>query len=230
MKCWICEEEAISREHLLKKSDLKSAFGHISQKQPLYYSNDSFRNVPIGSLKSERFTSPPILCAFCNTTRTQAHDRDWEKFSITLRSKLNDLHSLESVRANSIFMADTRQHMLNIHLYFVKLFGCRVSVDRIPIDLAGFSNALLNKRAHPNVYIGLWKIQPRVGISEILADLSDNGDCVFASWMYEIEHLAVNIMFAVPGEKRSGLVKAWHPSFGAKRLFIHDSTNSTPQS
>ena len=221
MNCWICEAEAVSREHTIKKSDLKSVYGDVTQNQPLFYSNDNSRNIRVGSLKSQRFTSPAKICKYCNTTRTQPHDRAWEQFSSTMRLMLRKSALPNSVRANSIFQYDTRRMMINIHLYFIKLFGCHIATAEIPIELAEFSSSIMNSKAHPNVYLGFWRIEPRVGMSNIVTEITDNGDCAFATWFYEIENLAVNVMYALPGEKREGMVNAWHPRLATNKLIIH---------
>jgi hypothetical protein len=36
-ECWICGEDAITREHKTKKSNLNSVFGVPTQTQPLFY-------------------------------------------------------------------------------------------------------------------------------------------------------------------------------------------------
>ncbi len=51
MKCWICGEEAKTGEHLTKASDLKSQFGDVSQKKPLYMHTEGKVNVKINSIK-----------------------------------------------------------------------------------------------------------------------------------------------------------------------------------
>ena len=112
--------------------------------------------------------------------------------------------------------------MLNVHLYFVKLFGCHISEAKIPVDLTSFSSAILKGKAHQNVYLGFCRIEPRVGMTNIDALIEDNCVCAFATWFYEIENLAVNVMYALPGEKREGLKNAWHPRQGTNKLFISE--------
>ena len=221
MQCWICGAKAVSREHTIKKSDLKSVYGDVSQSQPLFYSNDKRKNLPVGSLKSHRFTSPAKICRYCNDTRTQPHDRAWEQFSSAMRLTLRKPSFPESVRANSIFQYDTHRMMLNIHLYFIKLFGCHIATEKIPIELAEFSYSIMNSKAHPNVYLGFWRIVHSVGMSNVEAQIAHNGDCAVATWRYEIGNLAVNVMYASPGEKREGLVNAWHPRLATNKLVIH---------
>lgn len=117
--------------------------------------------------------------------------------------------------------------MQNVHLYFIKLFGCHIKEAGIPIDLKTFANAILNEKAHPQVYLKFGRISSPVGTAMAgstdidTAQLPD-GSCAFASWFYEIGELAINIMFAIDGEERQGLVGAWHPKFGTNKLRFED--------
>ena len=79
MKCWICgAEEAATREHLAKASDLKALFGKPSQRVPLFFSASDRRvksirrNVRVGSLKSDTLKFTHRICLTCNSARQQS--------------------------------------------------------------------------------------------------------------------------------------------------------------
>ena len=118
--------------------------------------------------------------------------------------------------------------MLNVHLYFVKLFGCQIVEGAIPIEIEPFSRAILNGKAHDHVYIAFGPTPP--GGPEKMAGGSDvrvamlGGKCAFATWFYEVGNLSVNLIYALPGERRQGLVDAWHPRLGCKRIKMKDFT------
>jgi len=131
------------------------------------------------------------------------------------------------VRANKVFKYNTKQHMLCVHLFFVKLFGCHIDAFKIPIDIGPFSNAILNRKAHPRVYLNFgWDTftaeKPRVCVTDMHVEKSIDGQSIVASWIYLINGLGVNVMYATEGEERQGLVNAWHPRFGSNRLFFSD--------
>ena len=112
--------------------------------------------------------------------------------------------------------------MLNVHLYFVKLFGCRVEEDHVPIDIEPFSQAILQGKAHPKVHLAL--LPPitdfhAVGYSQ-MNGVEANGKTVFAVWMYETPGFVVRIMYAEPGHQREGLVDAWHPGENVKCIRV----------
>jgi len=71
----------------------------------------------------------------------------------------------------------------------------------------------------------LWIFLPGIegGTAVIhIAQKASDGLCAFATWFHNVGELSVNVMFAVEGEKRNGLVGAWHPKFGTNKLIIAD--------
>jgi hypothetical protein len=123
--CWICGlNEATSGEHKTKRSDLLAVLGSPTQEQPFFYNDLERRNKPVGGLNAKILKAPTRICTECNTTRTQPHDRAWECMSDRLRAR--QFRVGQWVRANSIFPHYTGREMTNVHLYFLKLFGCMI--------------------------------------------------------------------------------------------------------
>ena len=225
IKCWVCGDPANSGEHKTKRSDMKDVFGQPSQSAPLRYHDKTKKNIPIGSLRNKHLKSPSLICSNCNNARTQPYDIAWEKLSKALRSRDPIPAAAGRIRANRIFNYDTRKQMLNVHLYFVKLFGCHIVESKIPINISTFSNAILNNKAHPCVYLkfGYCNTGPfgrHVGMSDIETAQTVDGKCAFATWFYEVANLAVNVMYAEDSENRQGLINAWHPRLGTSKLNI----------
>ncbi len=227
-KCWICGEPGTSGEHKTKRSDLRSVFGEISQSKPLFYHDDKSINVPIKGLNSKRLKSSSVLCAKCNNERTQPHDKSWQQLSDGLRSIKGNLKPGRVVRTNRIFRYDTSKKMLNVHLCFLKLFGCHVVEAGVNIDVQSFSQAILNNKSHQNVYLKFgycpsFDSTSYTEMSDIhLDDYAHDGTCAFATWIYAIDGVVVNVMYSAPGEKRTGVVDSWHPKFGTNRLIVGD--------
>ena len=229
MKCWICVvEEAATREHLAKASDLKAVFGKPSQRDPIFFSASprsgmrERRNLRVGSLKSDTLKFAPSLCLTCNSTRTQPYDYAWEHCSRELRAAIPRLQVRGSFRANWLFPYNTRRAMRRVHLYFTKLFGCLVVEGGIPIDTAPLAWAIMNEHPSPYLYLAFGQLAmpvEMVGGSDFhTADV--DGNVAFATWFYNVGDLAVNVMYALPGERRQGLEVAWHPRMGAQRLLF----------
>jgi len=217
-KCWICGNTGLTGEHKTKRSDLHEVFGAVTQANPLYYHDNKRKNRPIGSLDAKLLKSPSRICANCNNARTQPHDRAWEHLSEALRTR--NMVSGMAVRADRIFSYNTAREMLNVHLYFVKLFGCHIMEGNIPIDITTFGASIMREKAHPNVYLKFGvSPTPITGMSDVWTTPTD---CTFATWFYKVGNLAVNVMFAIDGEKRNGLIGAWHPKLGTNKLAISD--------
>ena len=227
MKCWICgEKKAATREHLAKASDLKAMFVKPSQRAPLFFNTSDRsviskrRNHRVGSLKSDTLKFTHRICLTCNSARTQPYDYAWEQCSGELRAEMPRLLARGSFRANWLFPYDTRRAMRNVHLYFTKLFGCLVVEGKIPIDTKSLADAIKNEQPHPHLYLAFGHLaQPlvMVGGSDIAIAQVD-GKVAFATWFYNVGNLAVNVIYALPGEQRQGLEVAWHPRMGAQRL------------
>lgn len=220
MKCWICgREDATTHEHKSKASDLRSLFGSPTQRHPLYLHTGKRRNHRIGSLKSNALKFDHQICQACNSAKTQPHDFAWEYMSRWLRA--SSLQPSQSFRCNRVFPYNTRKGMLNVHLYFVKAFGCLVIEGGIALNTSGFSRAILEGRPHPNLYIRFGRSTDTgvvvAGGSDVHAELTD-GNVAVASWLYQVGDVTVNVMYAADGEHRQGLELAWHPKLGSKRL------------
>lgn len=213
--CWICGSPASTGEHIPKKSDLKSNFPTPNQQSPLYYSDYNKRNIPIGSFNNLNLTIQKIICADCNNNRTQPHDLAWEDFSRKLSDQIN-LNDAEIM--DNICIAFPIEDQLKIHLYFVKLFGCLIIERGVPIDISGFSKAILDNIPHPNMYLKLGLLKNKsVGPTEIL--IKENN--TYATWFLDLGAIAVNVIYSKTGCGYQGLQGAWHPRFLYNNLTLN---------
>ena len=217
-QCWICKQEAKTGEHLIKASDLRDLFGKISQKCPVFLHRDDERNLRINTIRSCELKSNALLCENCNTSRTSPHDKAWEILSHYLRNR-DDLKVGLHVRMNKPFPSNVKEHMLSVHLYFAKLFGCLILDGKIPIDIEPFRRAILDGKPHPNLHIAIC-YQPDLGSGFTNIEMSTNSRVVFVTWMYLVMPIAVNVMYAEPDQHRIGLNGSWHPSKFIKRIQI----------
>ena len=224
--CWICNEnEANSAEHKTKRSDLLAVLGRPPHDKSFFYNDLERRNLPVQGLNAKILKSPIRICTHCNSTRTQSHDRAWECMSDGLRAR--QLKVGQWVRANRIFAYDTHRNMTNVQLFFVKLFGCMIceanaNGPALPIDIGAFSRSIMMGRAHPEVYLQFGKCDGIVGRSNLHCWTSDPG-AVLTAWLYELDTIAVSVLFAQAGrwEHRADL---WHPksSISSRRFLIAD--------
>lgn len=223
--CWMCGDAGTTGEHKTKRTDLRTVFGTPTQDEPLYYHDANRSNQLVRSLDAKILKSPARICASCNNARTQPHDRAWEVMSAWLFDRQPTIKAGDIIRANRIFTYNTKQNMLGVHLYFLKLFGCMVveAGPKIPIDIQQFADAILKTRAHPFVYLKFTHGPETTGRSELHLECTEDRKHVFSTWLYQVGWLTVIVMFATPSEKqRKGLFEAWHPKFGSNRLVIAD--------
>lgn len=226
MNCWICGEVANSGEHLIKASDLKSLFGSVTQKKPLFFHTNDSKNIPIGSIKSDRFKSNTLICADCNNNKTSRYDYAWQKLSEQLRTYPLHKRGPLNIRTVRVFGNNVYKNAVNVHLYFVKLFGCRIIEDSIPIDTASFSDSLLNHTPNPYVFIHFKKaIGSSFKMSEVTpihAVLDDNKNVVVATWMYAVGDLNVEIFYSKNCANSRYLKESYHPDCQYKVLRFKD--------
>lgn len=207
---------------MTKASDLKSMFGHVSQSAPLYMHTPVKRNLLVSGIKSDKLKFKSLLCSRCNNERTQPHDQAWERLSRYLREREPPLRPGSVVNLAKVFPGKVRQSMLDVHLYFVKLFGCLIVEHSVPLDLAPFSAAIIQGQAHPNVHLSLWALKD-TGAHKFAGQTSIQtaqlqGQIAFATWLYYVGTIAVNVMYALPSERRRGLLTGWHPTEITKLL------------
>jgi hypothetical protein len=127
--------------------------------------------------------------------------------------------------------------MLNVHLFFVKLFGCQIMEsdyklkNKIPIDIQTFSNAICNQQAHPRIYLSFKYMKHSnivAGASDVCVSIdkeNKNTEAAFAICIYCTDNLLVHIIYALPGEEREGLKSAWHPKFGCQRFLFEQASS-----
>ncbi|MCH9808091.1 MAG: hypothetical protein K0U74_10180 [Alphaproteobacteria bacterium] len=224
--CWICRQDAAtSGEHKTKRSDLAAVLRKPSQEHPLYFHDLERQNKPVKSLDAKILKAPKFICHDCNTTRTQPHDRAWEQMSERLRRcRLEVGHW---VRANRIFTYEPRRQMIDVHLFFIKLFGCMLTEATangydVPIDIAPFSEAIMTGRPHPEVLLQFGICDGIVGRTDLHCWKTDE-EAVIAGWLYQLDRIAVSVVFAQAGRWEPS-ADFWHPRSptNSKRFRIAD--------
>lgn len=222
MKCWICGNEGTTGEHIIKSSDLKSQFGTVSQDFPLYFHRGRQKNIPVGSLKAKRLKSKALICNHCNSALTQPYDRAWEKLSQYLNENFQEILLKGVVNLSKVFPGEIKVSMLNVHLFFVKAFGCKVVESGAPLPVNEFSKALIDGKSNNYIHIGLGKSFTKssvnfAGQTEIHS-VNVGQKSVFASWMYVVDKIAVNVIYADEYKNPNVMKNTWHPDAITKIL------------
>ena len=138
--CWICGVIADSGEHMIKRSDLKDALGG----GPYRFHTAEKRNTIMQGPNAKIIKSFTI-CAKCNNQLSQPYDKAWETFSKYLQASDRIVATPgNNIKLKNIFPGKIHDSMLFVHLFFVKLFGCRIAEENIPINLDLFSKSFLS--------------------------------------------------------------------------------------
>lgn len=215
MCCWICNCKDVTGEHLIKNSDLKSLFGVVSQEDPIYLTRGEEKPRKIQSTNSKLVKSKTI-CSSCNSARTQPFDQAWETLSAYLQDNQATFSETGSLDLREVFGNSFPRSMLYVHLYFLKLFGCKIKEDSFPIDLSIFSRAIKKKKPVKFVYISLNYFSAETEIKNAgystIDKLSIGSEVKYASWLYIIGKIGINICYWRSDQCGNLDDHSWHPS------------------
>ena len=225
--CWICGDPGDTGEHMIKRSDLKALFGpHVSQDRPLYVNSATQRNQKIGSTKAKKLKFRSRLCSNCNNDRTANSDESWRVLSEFLQKPFTGLNLGQRILNPAELPGTGERSMLEVHLYFVKYFGCCIVDSTIPIDIVPFREAIIHKKPHPNLYLtfGLSKTdtQPTSAGRSNLDTNSTNGECVLAQLRYAVGAVSVMVTYSAPDHKPRNGWHLWHPTESDGFIFLHE--------
>lgn len=222
MNCWICGAHADSGEHRVKASDLKLLFPDVSQQKPIFTKDKDGNIIAVGSLKSNKLKWESRLCHACNTTRTQPHDRAWEKLSTYLQTVKP---SAKRIKLSNVFPGSSKTSMVKVHLFFTKLFGCLIAEHAIPIPLEPFSDAILEGKPHPHLLLGFGilasQTKNKAFITPVQAmDLNNKTDkwTAFANFHYMIRKVFVDIVYATDRALMEDVKDVYHATDTGKIL------------
>lgn len=115
--------------------------------------------------------------------------------------------------------------MCNVHLYFTKLTGCYLVEGGAKFEQAALAESILTGKPNPYIHLkfGVSSTGSHVGPSDLKADtLASDNSVAFAVWVYALGALVIHVMYAIAGERREGLVNAWHPRLGSNRFVLAD--------
>lgn len=232
--CWICRENpADSGEHRVKASDVRPAAPAISQIKPLYLQkNFQPTNIKIGSAKSQALTFAESICQYCNHTRSQPYDVAWSALSDYLRSHWDTVRRNGRFDLSKPFPGGSRNAALGVHLYFLKVFGCKILEDKIAVDLGPFSKALMEGAAHPEV--SLLIADDRFGEGKFLFHDSDvytmsdeTGELHGALWMYNVPPVVIKVAYIKKGARLNAPGHPWHPDKPSKVVKLSPFVGAT---
>ena len=198
-KCWICSvNDADSGEHIIKKSDGKILF---SEQLPIHHEINGVRKEPISDLNDRCFKYHKSICTICNNERTQKSDKAWEQLSKYLHDNWKYIKLNQSINLPKLFTNNVDKKMILVQLYFVKIFGCAIKESKVQINLDSFSEAILNQKEHPLVYISFrdsadCRSDSYATISDIEMFKNNNGVIEYAHMFYRVGNVVVDIIYS----------------------------------
>jgi hypothetical protein len=216
-KCWIYNsDKKLTREHFPKKADTRS----YMQAGRLYRHSANRRNEIIQGPGSERLTLGAPMCALCNNTLTQPHDRAWDALRDHLLADWPAIVAAGEFDLRSIYSTDWVLRAMELHLYFLKVLGCVIVEQRIPIPIEPLRNALLSGSAHPCMYLVFSDSHPlncstprrMMGPEDMHAMVDrESGVAHMAYWRYTLQPVSVRICFVAPEFPDRPILAAWRP-------------------
>ena len=226
MNCWICGEDGDSGEHTIKSSDLKEYFGEVTEENPIFWFSKEYSNKLVKSLKSKPLKSPARICQTCNNTRTQSHDRSWEKLSKYLLRNIHLIKDSSPISLRDIYNdEDINLAVTGVQLFFVKQFGCRVIEGDIPINLDSFSKAILKSSFHEHIYLAFGKLNheekfPSVAVTDVRTQIIGE-TILLAQWNYIVGQLVVRVVYDPLKRYKKLLRNCWHPKNHGYKIKIY---------
>jgi hypothetical protein len=223
---------AESGEHRFKASDIRAVAPRITPSAPVFLQRGRATNDRIGSSRANRLKFAKSICAECNGTRTQPYDFAWQRLLTYLLATWPAITRRGRFDLSKAFPGGTRAAALAVHLFFVKLFGCKIQDEGHAVDLATFSRSLLQGVAHPEVSITF--ANSRVTDHRILMYESELhsmsaqiGDLHGALWLYLVHPIAVKVGYIKAGAPLHLVGNPWHPSRPGKLIKLSPYKGAT---
>lgn len=182
-------------------------------------------NELVQSERSKRLTSDALICAPCNNALTRPYDLAWDALSGHMQANWPLIRRRGYIDLSAVFPGRTRKEALNVHLYFVKLFGCRIVEHGLTIDIGPFARALIAGTAHPDMRLNpcdasrlpLRRVKS-IYVSEIQTQESSGGQPVSAVWSYNIGDVTIHVSYLKRGARLRVVGGGWHPDEPTKRV------------
>ena len=138
MKCWICGENANSKEHKFKASDIKRIYGkkfdgYLVHKTP----------TKIISYKDRILKFPEVICDVCNIKTTRPHDDAYDLFIDYCLENYHFFVQNRFIDFEKIYGQNWIKQKRNLYRYFAKHAGCKIVTSDYPQDLKDIADFIL---------------------------------------------------------------------------------------
>jgi hypothetical protein len=135
-KCWMCGELATTREHQIKKTDLKLMSQGVSFKKGdrLIKTLNNGKKSFIQGLDSKEVKYKKNLCGYCNNTRSEPWDKAYEALMNFAYKNHITIARDRKINLKLVYGANVKKAKMDLFKYFAKAFGCAINEinDEVP--------------------------------------------------------------------------------------------------
>ena len=224
LTCWICNAPADSSEHRIKRSILGTVLGVTAPaNRPVHLSNEKGHR-RIKSWKANVLKFSKSICRYCNSTRTQNHDRALDRLITFVQTEHRPIGPGACIDLSSVFPDSLALRMIDVQLYFAKLMGCLIAEHRIPIDLHSFGSSILHNSPHPHLYLTFGVLPgtfPTIAQSDFKI-IEHCGQIHCSSFIQTLGKLSVMVFYSPFDNKYQGVENAWRPNQSSSAITLRN--------
>ena len=198
-QCWICGAIANSGEHIVKKTDLKRHMNNVSQSSPIHHRRIGQKKRPIGGFNAEALKHEKSICIQCNGALTQKHDEAWDKLSEYLN--VTTLPRGANVKLDSVFPSNAQEQFKFVHLYFAKLFGCKVNESELVLSTSDIAQSIKSDSECLPLYIKVshsdnGKSDGYCASSDLEVFRETSGIIKYVHFFYTVGNYTIDVMYS----------------------------------
>ncbi|MES9857223.1 MAG: hypothetical protein ABW166_11525 [Sedimenticola sp.] len=225
-KCWICGDFADTREHRIKRTDIRQVLGEATQNKPLFVHDDGKRNRRVQSTNAKVLRGKKDLCAKCNNEFTQPHDKSWERLSFYLYENWPGIIKSGAFRVSKAFPKGARKGMRDVHLFFAKSLGCAAKEGNVSINMDKLAHGIKTNKPIDNFWLSIGETpEPEkdntIGRTDLLVtNEKKTGNAVALSMVFTFGGVSVLVEFSISNDLVLGTKESWHPKCGTKLITL----------
>jgi hypothetical protein len=230
MECWICGDQATTKEHKFKVSDLVQHIGQISEVSPIVRWPDGKRKQYVKSKKSPKLTFETLICASCNNKRTQPYDKAWEVLSNYFYKNREQIIGRGQWEPKKVFPGSSKKALINVHLYFLKWFGCKSKDFGVPLDYSVLADNILSGTPNSNFYLKFGNtpglpVGTRYALETPMQVLehTNSGSTHSAFTYYLVGQISIEAIYTLGTNDKPEVIGTWSP-LDRKKKFIYYRT------
>ena len=186
-QCWICGSDAkLTREHKFKASDLKASFGKDDMAKVSWDLPADRAPKLMYSAKSRAAQFKPSICSDCNSSRTQAADQAYERFSTRIRELMCQQIEPFAIVEEHPWSSPREADSINCMRYFAKLLGCHAAEVGAPIP-TDIIESINNEKSLPRIRCEIFS---HVDRKQLIENATANGDP-----LQYVAHFGLQVIF-----------------------------------